>query len=178
MTTSPNPGAAARRRMKGQGAMPMMPRGVAFALLLLCWIGAAAAQAVVHVPQNDPEMAEAQAKARATLAEFWGVFERPGANEEGFALRVGVPYGPNNSEHMWFNGIERSGGKLTGALNNNPVHVRGLQRGQRIEIDEGRISDWMYLRSGKIVGNHTMRPLLKRLPPQEAARYRAMLADP
>jgi uncharacterized protein YegJ (DUF2314 family) len=159
--------------------MPMMPRGMAFApLLLLGWICAAAAQAVVHVPNNDPEMAAAQGKAQATLAEFWRVFDRPGANEEGFAVKVAIPYGANNSEHMWFNGIERSGGKLFGTLNNNPVHVTELQRGQRIEIDERRISDWMYLRSGKIVGNHTMRPLLKRLPPQEAARYRAMLADP
>jgi hypothetical protein len=29
-----------------------------------------------------------------------------------------------------------------------------------------------------MVGNYTMRPLLKRMPPQDAARYRAMLADP
>lgn len=156
----------------------MKLRGVAFALLLLGWICVAAAQAVIHVPNNDPEMAAAQAKAQASLAEFWRVFDRPGANEEGFAVKVAIPYGANNSEHMWFNGIERSGSKLFGTLNNNPVHVKELRRGQRIEIDEARISDWMYLRSGKIVGNHTMRPLLKRLPPQEAARYRAMLAEP
>ncbi len=156
----------------------MKLRGVAFALLLLGWTCAAAAQAVVHVPNNDPEMAAAQAKAQVTLAEFWRVFDQPGANEEGFAVKVAIPYGANSSEHMWFNGIERSGGKLFGTLNNNPVHVTGLRRGQRIEIDGRQISDWMYLRSGKIVGNYTMRPLLKRLPPQEAARHRAMLAEP
>ncbi len=31
------------------------------------------------------------------------------------------------------------------------------------------------MRDGKIVGNETMRPLLKRLPKAEAARYRAKL---
>jgi uncharacterized protein YegJ (DUF2314 family) len=55
---------------------------------------------------------------------------------------------------------------------------RGVQRGQRIEVNERQISDWMYLRAGKIVGNYTMRPLLQRMPPEEVARYRAMLADP
>jgi uncharacterized protein YegJ (DUF2314 family) len=53
-----------------------------------------------------------------------------------------------------------------------------VRLGQRIEIGEAQISDWMYIRSGKMVGNHTLQPLLKRMPPQDAARYRAMLADP
>jgi hypothetical protein len=33
------------------------------------------------------------------------------------------------------------------------------------------------MRAGKMVGNYTMRPLLKRMPPNDATRYRAMLAD-
>jgi uncharacterized protein YegJ (DUF2314 family) len=156
-----------------------MPRVIGLALLLLLvWIGPVVAQAVIHVPNNDPEMAEAQAKARATLAQFWRAFDQPGANEGGFSLKVAVPYGANNSEHIWFNNIERASGKMFGTVNNEPVHVKGLRRGQRLEIEDRKISDWMYLRAGKIVGNYTMRPLLKRLPPQEAARYRAMLAEP
>ena len=68
-------------------------------------------------------------------------------------------------------------------VNNAPILAsrslqRGVQRGQRIEVNERQISDWMYLRAGKIVGNYTMRPLLQRMPPEEVARYRAMLADP
>jgi uncharacterized protein YegJ (DUF2314 family) len=67
-------------------------------------------------------------------------------------------------------------------VNNAPILAsrslqRGVQRGQRIEVNERQISDWMYLRAGKIVDNYTMR-LLQRMPPEEAARYRAMLADP
>ena len=53
-----------------------------------------------------------------------------------------------------------------------------MRAGQRIEVADSQISDWMYLRNGKIVGNYTMRPLLKRMPAQDAARYRAMLLDP
>ena len=59
-----------------------------------------------------------------------------------------------------------------------PIFAKGVQRGQRIEVNERQISDWTYLRAGKIVGNYTMRPLLQRMPPEEVARYRAMLADP
>lgn len=89
-----------------------------------------------------------------------------------------MPYGINSTEHMWANDLERKEGKILGTINNEPRHVNAIRRGQRIEISEGQISDWMYMRAGKIVGNHTMRPLLKRMPSQEAVRYRAMLAEP
>jgi uncharacterized protein YegJ (DUF2314 family) len=86
-------------------------------------------------------------------------------------------------QHVWCNNVERAGGRMFATVNNAPILAsrslqRGVQRGQRIEVNERQISDWMYLRAGKIVGNYTMRPLLQRMPPQEAARYRAMLADP
>ena len=89
-----------------------------------------------------------------------------------------MPYGINSTEHMWANDLERKEGKILGTINNEPRHVNAIRRGQRIEISEGQISEWMYMRAGKIVGKHTMRPLLKRMPPQEAARNQAMLAEP
>jgi uncharacterized protein YegJ (DUF2314 family) len=86
-------------------------------------------------------------------------------------------------QHLWCNNVERAGGRMFATVNNAPILAsrslqRGVQRGQRIEMVECQISDWMYLRTGRIVGNSTMRPLLQRMPPEEAARYRAMLADP
>jgi uncharacterized protein YegJ (DUF2314 family) len=40
------------------------------------------------------------------------------------------------------------------------------------------ISDWLYIRGGKMVGNRTLVPLLKTMPEKEAASYRKMLAEP
>jgi len=74
--------------------------------------------------------------------------------------------------------IGRKDGGFSGVLMNDPVLVKGMRRGQRNEFQETQITDWTYMRSGKIVGSDTMLPLLMRLPPEEAARYRAMLADP
>ena len=70
------------------------------------------------------------------------------------------------------------GGKISAVINNVPRDVKTVRLGERIEVAYAQISDWMYMRAGKIVGNFTMRPLLKRMPPQDAARYRTMLADP
>jgi uncharacterized protein YegJ (DUF2314 family) len=56
--------------------------------------------------------------------------------------------------------------------------VGSVTFGDRIEIAEGDISDWAYMRNGKMVGNRTVRPLFKRMPASEVERIRKMLADP
>ena len=132
----------------------------------------------IKLPNQDAEMEEAKSKARSTLAHFWEKLASPGAGEEGFALKVALPYGENNTEHIWTKDVERKDGKISAVINNVPRDVKTVRAGQRIEVADGQTSDWMYMRKGKIVGNYTMRPLLKRMPAQDAARYRAMLLDP
>jgi len=132
----------------------------------------------IKVPNEDPEMALAKTTARESLDKFWERFRNPGPDESGFALKVAVPYGSNSTEHIWTKDIEVKDGRITAVINNVPRDVKTVKLGQRINVDEARISDWMYLRAGKMVGNYTMRPLLKRMRPADAARYRAMLADP
>jgi uncharacterized protein YegJ (DUF2314 family) len=36
----------------------------------------------------------------------------------------------------------------------------------------------MFMRDGKMHGNYTMRPLLKAMPEEEAAKLRSLLASP
>jgi uncharacterized protein YegJ (DUF2314 family) len=142
-------------------------------------LAAATAQdsSYVTLPNEDPEMEEAKAMARSTLPSFWSKLANPAPGEERFALKVALPFGENNTEHIWTKDIERRNGKVSVVINNVPRDVKDVAIGQRIEVDESQISDWMFARRGKIVGNYTMRPLLKRIPPQDAARYRAMLED-
>jgi uncharacterized protein YegJ (DUF2314 family) len=61
---------------------------------------------------------------------------------------------------------------------NAPEDATWMREGERVEIPEDRISDWMFMRNGKIVGNETMRPALKHMDPEEAAQYRAMYEGP
>jgi uncharacterized protein YegJ (DUF2314 family) len=132
----------------------------------------------IKIPNQDTEMEAAKAQARATLAQFWERLANPGVGEEGFALKVALPYGTNNTEHIWTKDVERKDGRITGVINNVPRDVKGVRIGQRIDIAEAQISDWMFMRNGKMVGNYTLRPLLKRMPAKDAARYRAMLETP
>lgn len=151
------------------------------ALLLACAVAEvvrAQDSSYIKIPNRDPEMEAAKAKARATLSQFWEKLERPGPGEEGFALKVSLPYSPRDTEHIWTKDVERKDGKITAVINNRPRDVKTVRLGQRIEIREDQISDWMFVRNGKMVGNFTLRPMLARMPPADAARYRAMLEEP
>lgn len=135
----------------------------------------AALENVTVVRASDPAMVKAKAQARATLDDFWRAMARPGPSEEGFALKVAMSKGLGPREHVWVEDIERKDRVISGVLVNDPLTL-GMRGGQRIEFQESQITDWTFMRLGKIMGSYTMRPLLKHLPPDEAARYRAMLA--
>jgi uncharacterized protein YegJ (DUF2314 family) len=132
---------------------------------------------VVMVAAGDPEMLDAIAQARSTRPAFWQVFERPEHRESNFALKVLVT-DKTGEEYFWATDIARRGGKILGTIDNDPNIVGNVKFGDRIEISEGDIADWLYMRNGKMVGNHTVRPLFKRMPVSEVERIRKMLADP
>jgi uncharacterized protein YegJ (DUF2314 family) len=133
---------------------------------------------VINVPDDDPEMAAAIAKARSTLPEFWKAREAEAEGEENFSLKVMVPYGSGKHEHMWLVDIDREDDKLSGTISNQPAYATNVSQGDVHEFTEAEISDWTFMRNGKMVGNETMRPLLKRMSPEEAAPYRAMYEKP
>src|SRR4030095_12732809 len=111
------------------------------------------------------------------LPAFWQVFGRPEHGESKFALKALVT-DKTGEEYFWATDIARRDGKILGTIDNDPKIVGSVKFGDRIEISEGDISDWMYMRNGKMVGNHTVRPLFKRMPAPEVERIRKMLADP
>ncbi|MEQ1577485.1 MAG: DUF2314 domain-containing protein [Hyphomicrobium sp.] len=134
---------------------------------------------VVNIETADGEMAAAMAKARASLPEFWAKLDQPGADESDFSLKVAIEGGnASEVEHFWLVNISRKDGKIMGTISNDPSTVKTVRRGQIYEVNPDKISDWMFKRGGKMVGNETMRPLLKRLPAQQAEGYRQMYETP
>jgi uncharacterized protein YegJ (DUF2314 family) len=147
--------------------------GVFLSLLTAC----SKQDKVISVAGDDPEMVAAIAKARSTLPQFWKVFEKPEHGESDFSLKVKIT-DKNGTEHFWATDIKRRDGKIMGTINNDPNIVSSVKLGDRIEIPEADISDWLYMRDGKMVGNSTLKPLLKQMPAAEAERLKKMMADP
>jgi uncharacterized protein YegJ (DUF2314 family) len=154
---------------------------VIFSAVVLAWPGmrpaCAAEDQVIHVPANDTEMSDAIDKARSALPQFWARYAKPGPGEHNFSLKVRV-IDNDRVEHFWVSRIEHKGETLYGTIDNEPKLVGTVKLGERIGFKDDMISDWMFMRNGKLVGNETMRPLLKRMPKEQADRYRAMYETP
>jgi uncharacterized protein YegJ (DUF2314 family) len=128
---------------------------------------------VVMVEGADAEMNAAIAEARRTLPVFWRKFDEGKA--EAYSLKVGLPAAHGGLEHIWVDGIVRKGDVITAHISDDPRDLPNLTNGSEITVDPARISDWGYIVDGRRYGCFTTRVLIKRLPPDEMARYSAML---
>jgi len=144
---------------------------------LACFAGCSKKDRVISVDAEDPEMNAAIAKARETLPQFWEVFEKREHGESDFSLKVRIT-DEGAIEHFWAIDIQVGDGKIMGTINNEPETVRSVKLGDRIEIPEADISDWLYIRDGKIVGIYTLRALFKKMPAAKVEEYKQRLADP
>lgn len=149
----------------------------AFAVVQLPPARAEPRDQVIAVPGEDGEMNAAIAKARGTLSTFWKALEKPAAGVDGFALKVRIT-DQDHSEHFWLVDPAKEGAGYIGTINNDPNLVSNVKIGQRCAFKEADITDWMFMRNGRIVGNQTLRPLLKRMPVEQAKAYRQMLEQP
>lgn len=159
--------------------LKVFPQTVVCLLLLsiLALTGCSKADKTISVADDDPEMLAAIAKARETLPKFWTEFDHPQPKEENFCLKVKIRDG-KETEHFWVDKIEKKDGKISGSIANDPDLVHNVKMGQRVEIPDADISDWFYMRDGKLAGNYTLRVLFKQMPAAEVAKYKAILADP
>lgn len=143
--------------------------------------GAQSAPPPIVVASNDEAMNAAHRTARNSLGQFWTAFEEQNANEKSFSLKVRLPIAghENSGEHMWVLDVQRlDDGAYSGRLGNAPEFVKNLDIGDQVNFSDAMVTDWMFLRRGKIVGNESMRILLARMPEAKAAPLRAMLETP
>ncbi|WP_312014709.1 MULTISPECIES: DUF2314 domain-containing protein [unclassified Bradyrhizobium] len=124
---------------------------------------------MIDFRNGDPEIIAAIAQARSTLPKFWASYDAPKPSETGHSLKARFPYPNNSGEHIWMAEVKKIGnGRYSGRFANAPVHLRGKRAGDLAEFREADISDWMFLRNGKIVGGETIRPMLKKMSKADA----------
>jgi uncharacterized protein YegJ (DUF2314 family) len=119
------------------------------------------------VPRNDPDMAAAMRKARATLPEFLALARAPRPLTTGFAVKVAVRDG-DNTEYFWITPFKEQNRRFNGSINNTPRLVKTVKFGQALDFSEDEIVDWLYVDGGKMKGNYTVCALLKREPKEQA----------
>jgi len=83
------------------------------------------------------------------------------------------------ASHIWMADVKKTAdGRYSGRFANAPRDLPGKKAGEVALFTEADISDWMFMRNGKIVGGETIRPLLKSLPKADADALRAAAGIP
>ena len=124
---------------------------------------------------DEAEMAAATKRAISEVDTF--IADLNSGRSENYAVKAPIEDN-GETEHFWLTEIAFAGNKFTGTISNEPGMVSNVTLGQQYTIGKTEISDWMFMRDGKMHGNYTMRPLLATMPEAEAKQYRSMLADP
>lgn len=128
---------------------------------------------IYQVEAVDAEMNAAKARAIAELPAFYRALAAPSADEGEFMIKFDILPG-EEAEFVWAGDIDRSARPMTGTLLNQPELV-AARPGDRVEIAEADIIDWIYRKGAVMQGGYTNRVLLGRMPPDEAAGFRRYL---
>jgi uncharacterized protein YegJ (DUF2314 family) len=133
---------------------------------------------IVSVPTADAEMNAAIAHARDTLPTFWASCDAPKPTETGHVLKVRLVVDAE-VEHIWVSDVKKlPDDNYSGWFANEPSDLLGQNIGDHVKFKLSDISDWMFMRSEKIVGGATIKALLKSMPKEEADALRALMEQP
>ena len=120
----------------------------------------------MQVYQDDMEIARIAEDARNTLPDFFRYLTRADSGKDCY---VKYPFMADddsglNGEQIWLTGIQFRNGRYFGVLANAPRHLSGMKRGDRVIFEMDAITDWMYVRGGKIIGGESIKYLLEKVP--------------
>jgi len=155
--------------------MKLHSRLLLLVLALTCTSCGGKPETLVEGGYDEKEMDAAIARARSEVDTF--IAEMAKKNGEDFAVKAPVQ-DQGQTEHFWLTDVVYSSGEFQGKIGNDPGVVGNVKMGQSWTIKKEQISDWMFMRDGKMHGNYTMRPLLKTSPKKQAEKLRSILANP
>jgi uncharacterized protein YegJ (DUF2314 family) len=121
----------------------------------------------LHINQEDEGLNQIGREARESFPGFIRKMRNPEPDEGGF--RVKYPFAAEEGsafshEHIWLEDIFIEDGLYYGTLSNRPYYLGSLQAGDVVIFEGDAISDWMYLKAGKIVGGRSIKYLMEQIP--------------
>jgi len=133
----------------------------------------------MQADQTDKKILQIAEDARNTLPGFFRQLTRADAKEEYFCIKY--PFKADdgsgvNMEQVWLTGIHFKNGIYYGFLASAPRYLNGMKKGDKVMFDTDTITDWMYVRGGRIIGGDSIKYLLEKIPEdQRSDRERELL---
>jgi len=132
---------------------------------------------IVPVAAQDSEMNAAIAAAQATLPQFEALLAVGQLADSSPKVKVGFDSDDGSVEHIWVAEPQFSGDTMHGVLDNEPVFLSGRHLGDVVSFRRDQISDWSYVRDGRLFGNYTTRVMLPQLEPAQREELTAFLSE-
>jgi uncharacterized protein YegJ (DUF2314 family) len=122
------------------------------------------------ISDNDKQMDRAVENAQRTLGFFMAALKAKKDGDTVFEIKKGFIDG-DKVEHLWITRVTYDGKNFHGQIDNRPEEVNNVHMGQRVTVAPQEVSDWMFLKDGKLIGGYTTRVLYARLSPEDKAEF-------
>lgn len=153
----------------------MIRRFVLTICLLMC--ACAPAQDVEETPTltgTDTELDAAIQQARDSLPTFIQTIATPQADRTLVAVKVRFTPPEESSQDVWVDEVTYVNGVFRGNVGDDLPALR-LELGQKTNVEEKDIVDWMIVENGKLIGGYTIRLAVQRMSAEERERFLATL---
>lgn len=123
-----------------------------------------------HVSDADQQMDRAVENAQKSLGFFIAALKAKKDGDSVFEIKKGFIDG-DKVEHLWIRQVTFDGKNFHGQVDNRPVEVKSVRSGQHVTVAPADVTDWMFVKDGKLMGAYTTRVLYARLAPEEKAAF-------
>lgn len=123
-----------------------------------------------QVDDNDKQFDRATERAQRELGFFMAALKAKKSGDSGFEIKKAFVDG-DNVEHLWINDVTYDGTNFHGKINNKPIDVKNVRLGQSVTVAPKDVTDWMFIKDGKLIGGYTTRVLYARLSSEQRAQF-------
>lgn len=122
------------------------------------------------ISDDDKAMDRAVTKARESLGFFLAALKAHKPDSTAFEVKKCCVDG-DNVEHVWIGNITWDGKVFHGRVDNDPLDVHNIKLGQRVTVAPADVTDWMFVKDGKLMGGFTTRVFYSRLSSDEKTQF-------
>jgi uncharacterized protein YegJ (DUF2314 family) len=123
-----------------------------------------------QVSDDDKQMDRAVENAQKSLGFFMAALRAKKDGDTVFEIKKGFVDG-DKVEHLWIREVTYDGKNFHGKIDNRPLEVSNVHLGQHVTLAPQDVTDWMFLKDGKLIGGYTTRVLYARLSPEDKAEF-------
>ena len=121
------------------------------------------ATGVYDVPDDDPEMDAAIAKAKASIDDFIGHLKSPQPGMDYFAVKKPYRTRGGTEEHIWVEVTEFRDSAFHGTIANEPRDIEGITLGSLVSVPKSEVTDWLITTPSGNLGGFTVAVLEQRM---------------